>query len=98
VDQQLRKGKPLARIESVKRDGKRVEVKFRAEVPVASAALHFTTDAGPWKQRKWQTRPARVEGGAVRAELPEALPLVYFLTLTDERKATVSTEHDVLEK
>ena len=33
-----------------------------------------------------------------RAELPEDRPLVYFLTLTDGRGATVSTEHKVLPK
>jgi len=32
------------------------------------------------------------------ARLPEARPLVYFLTITDDRKATVSTEHEGLEK
>jgi dienelactone hydrolase len=98
VDQHLRKGKPLTKVESVKRDGGRVEVKFRAEVPVARAALHFTTDAGSWKERKWQTQPAEVKDTAVQAGLPEARPLVYFLTLTDTRDATVSTEHEVVPK
>ena len=98
VDQHLGKGKPLAKVEPVRRDGNRVEAKFRSEVPVASAALHFTTDVGPWQKRKWQTREARVEKDTIRAELPEARPLVYFLTLTDERKATVSTEHEVLDR
>ncbi len=96
VDQQLRGGKPLTRIESAQRDGNKVEVKFRSEVPVTSAALHYTTDGGPWPKRKWQTREVKVDGTTVRAELPEGRPLVYFLTLTDERKATVSTEHEVL--
>jgi hypothetical protein len=67
-------------------------------VPVKEAALHFTTDAGPWKERKWQTLPARVEGNVVRAELPAERPLVYFLTLRDERGATVSTEHEAVAK
>ena len=98
VDQHLRKGKPLATVESVKRDGGQVEVKFRAAVAVTSAALHSTTDTGPWQERKWQTRPARLEGTTARAELPRERPLVYFLTLTDERKATVSTEHETLPK
>jgi hypothetical protein len=31
-------------------------------------------------------------------ELPAARPLVYFVTVTDRRQATVSTEHAVLEK
>ena len=96
VDQYLRGGKPLARVGPVKRDGGRVEVSFRAEVPVTRAALHVTTDTGPWKERKWQTRPAEVTETAVRAELPDDRPLVYFLTLTDGRDANVSTEHEVL--
>jgi dienelactone hydrolase len=98
VDQHLRKGTPLAKIESVQRDGKTVAVRIRSEVPVTSAALHFTTDTGPWKDRKWHTTEAKVENATVRAELPDVRPLVYFLKLTDERKATVSTEHELLPK
>jgi len=98
VDQQLAGGKPLARIAASRRDGSKVEVKFTAAVPVTRAALHFTTDTGPWKQRKWQTQPARIDGTTATAELPTTRPLVYFATLTDERKATVSTEHETLEK
>lgn len=71
-------------------------MEFRAEVPVTGAALHFTTDTGPWKERKWQTQALEVKGTSVRAELPKGRPLVYFLTLTDGRKATVSTEHEAL--
>ena len=98
VDQHLKGGKPLVKVTSVKREDGRVEVKFRSEVPVTGAALHFTTDTGAWKERKWQTQPAKVEDMTVTANLPEARPLVYFLTLTDERKAAVSTEHEELSK
>jgi acetyl esterase/lipase len=98
VDQCLKAGKPLARIESIRRDGGKVEIKVKAEVPLASASLHFTSDTGAWKQRRWQTQPARIDGTTITAELPTGRPLVYFLTLTDERKATVSTEHETLEK
>jgi dienelactone hydrolase len=98
VDQHLRGGKPLAKVESAQRSGDRIEAKFRADVPVASAALHYTTDTGAWKERKWQTQPAKIEADRVLAELPAARPIVYFLTLTDERKAIVSTEHEVLAK
>jgi dienelactone hydrolase len=98
IDQHLRGGKPLAALGAVKHDGGRVEAPFRSEVPVARAALHFTTDTGSWKERRWQTRPAEVKGKAIRAELPQARPLVFFLTLTDSRDATVSTEHQALPK
>jgi dienelactone hydrolase len=96
VDQHLKVGKPLARVESVRRDGDRVEVAFRSEVPITRAALHFTTDAGVWKDRKWHTQDVKVDGTTIHAKLPEARPLVYFITLTDDRKATVSTEHETL--
>lgn len=96
ADQHLCKGKPLARIESCQREGDQVEVTLRAEVPMTNAALHFTADTGPWKERKWQTRALDVKGRGIKAELPKGRPLVYFLTLTDNRKATVSTEHKVL--
>jgi hypothetical protein len=65
-------------------------------VPVTGAALHFTSDTGPRQKRKWQTRPARIDGDRAVADLPATRPLVYFVTVTDKRKATVSTEHDVL--
>jgi dienelactone hydrolase len=98
VDQHLRGDKPLVKVESCKRKGEHVEVKFHAEVPVVSAAFHFTTDTGPWKERKWQSKPLEVKDTTIRAELPTGRPLVYFLTLTDTRKATVSTEHEVVPK
>src|SRR5262249_44342660 len=94
VDGVLKGGKPLPKIEGVKRDGKRVEARFKAEVPVVSAAIHWTTDGGPWQKRDWKSAPAKIDNGVVRAELPEGRPLVWFLTLTDERKVTVSTEHE----
>lgn len=98
VDQHLNRGKPLPRIGEVKRSGKIVDVGFESETPVQSAALHYTTDSEAWQKRKWQTKPAQLDGKKFTAELPEERPLVYFLTLTDDRKATVSTEHEVLEK
>jgi dienelactone hydrolase len=98
ADQHLRGGTPLPKVEPVKRDGKKVKVRFRSAVSVTGAALHFTADTGPWSKRKWQTQPARVDGDRVVADLPAARPLVYFVTVTDRRQATVSTEHEVLEK
>jgi dienelactone hydrolase len=98
VDQHLRGGKPLAKITGATRDNKTVTVRFRSEVPIVSAALCWTTDAGPWQKRLWKTTPLKVKGDQVIAELPEGRPLVYFVTLTDERKATLSSEHEELGK
>ena len=37
--------------------------------------------------------PAEIRGGTVRATLPEHEKIVWFLTVTDTRGATVSTPH-----
>lgn len=97
VDHHLRGRQPLTRIAGSKRQGNEVEVIFRAGAPIVKAALHYTTDAGSWRERKWHTREVKASGTMVRAELPAARPLVYFLTLTDDRAATVSTEHESLD-
>ena len=74
-----------------------MEVKFSSAVPVERAALHFTTGANKWNEREWHTVEAEVQGSTVKAELRERRPIVHFVTLTDSRKAMVSTEHQVVE-
>jgi len=93
VDSVLRGAKTLARFVDDTRKGKEVVARFKAAVPVRSAALHCTTDAGAWNDRKWQSVPARLEADRVVAHLPAEKGIVYFMTLTDDRGAIVSTEH-----
>ncbi len=96
VDSVLRKGQPLPRIQSASRTGKVVTAEFQTTVPVVEAALHYTTVEGPWTERKWRSAAACLVGNRVTAELPDTEGIVYFLTITDERGATVSTEHEVI--
>jgi dienelactone hydrolase len=98
VDSILRGGKPLAKIASAKRDGKTVTVRFTSQTPIRSAALCYTTDVGTWQKRLWKSVALKPADDAVKAELPKGRPLVYFVTLTDERKATVSTEHEEVDE
>lgn len=97
VDSILRKGQPLARVTSCSREGEAVGVKFEAAVPVVSAAIHYTTDAGPWPERNWKSVPAKLADNSATATLPVEKGIVYFVTLTDQRGATVSTEHDSID-
>jgi hypothetical protein len=65
--------------------------------------LHWTADVKePWQKRKWQTVEAEVQVGEKadthRVTLPESRPLVYFVTFTDERGLTVSSEHASIER
>jgi len=97
ADQHLRGGKPLAEVGPMKVKGDAVEASVKASVPVAKAGLHHTSDTGAWQKRRWLSAPAEVVGKTVRAKLPTARPLVFFLTVTDQRGATVSAEHQVIE-
>jgi dienelactone hydrolase len=97
VDQYLAKGPALAKVSRVQRDGSKVTVTFTGGgAPIQGAQLIYTTDEGEWQKRKWQTQDLKVEGNEVKGELPAGRPLVWFVTITDERKATVSTAHEVV--
>jgi len=92
------KPKTFASISKITTDDRTVNATFKSQVPVKSAGLHYTTDKGVWKDRKWQTTEAKLDpAGTVTGVLPADNSIVYFFTITDERGATVSTEHEVLE-
>ena len=67
-----------------------------APVPIKEAALRYTTDTGEWQKRNWQSAQAEVQHGLVSARLPAQRPLVWYLSVTDERGLRVSTEHEEL--
>ncbi len=69
---------------------------FKAPVELTKAELHWTV--GPAANGKWQSKAATIDGNRIQASLPADRPLTYFLTVTDKRKATVSTEHATVEK
>jgi dienelactone hydrolase len=96
VDSVLCKGQPMARFTRLTRDGVKVAAGFDAKVPISRAAMHYTKDSGPWQKRTWQSVPAEVDANEVRCVLPTDKGIVYFLTMTDERGAVVSTEHESL--
>jgi dienelactone hydrolase len=93
VDSVLKGGMPLPRLESIEREGGRAWADFTAAVPVVQGQLHYTTDGGKWQDRRWESLPATVAEGRVSAELPAARPIVYYLSVTDERGAMTSTAH-----
>lgn len=68
-----------------------VEVACQSATVLKSAALHYTTDTGLRSARKWITVPAKLEGTTITAALPPPEANTWFLTVTDERDAMVST-------
>jgi dienelactone hydrolase len=93
VDSVLRGGDPLPSLGPMRTSDGRATARFTAEVPVASGQLHYTTDSGPWPERTWHSVDAKVNGDTVEADLPDNRPLVYYLSVTDQRDAMVSTAH-----
>jgi dienelactone hydrolase len=107
VDQHLRAGKPLFRFADIRdrmqeKDGV-ITLPILQTQEIKSVSAHWTTDTkGPWQKRKWESRLAeRMVGNATdffTVALLKDRPLVYFLTVTDQRGATVSNEHVLAEK
>jgi len=93
ADQYLRGGPKLPHLSGHRVKGARVEIRSSG-APVREAALCYTHDTGPWKDRFWQTSPAEVHGRRIRATLPAQRPIVFFLNATGAQGATVSTEHE----
>ncbi len=107
VDQHLLGGKALFRFDNpdvfMKQKDDVLSVAVSTHHHIKSISAHWTADTKiPWQKRKWESRPARqMIGNATdfhAVSLPKDRPLVYFLSATDERDATVSTEHVLLEK
>jgi dienelactone hydrolase len=96
VDSVLKGGDPLPRLGPIETSGRKVRAEFTAKIPVVKGQLHWTHDTGRWQDRKWSSADAKLVGGAVEAELPPKRPIVYYLTVADERGAMISTDYAVL--
>lgn len=61
---------------------------------LTSATLCYTTEKLPGnpRARKWTEKPATIEGNRITADLPPKDATIWFLTVTDERKTTVSSK------
>ncbi len=89
----LRHDPPLVRVGSAKLDAGRLTAHVNRAKGSWDSSLCYTTNSGPWQERKWQTVPARVEGRQLFAELPSARPIVAFLAMKDEAGNHISSEH-----
>ena len=92
ADANSRKGLPLT---TIKTTGSKVGlawVTFQSSSAVKEAVLCYTTDAGHWPDKKWQSIPADIKATKAIARIP-ANTRVYYFNLTDERGLLVSSEH-----
>ncbi|MGB2864577.1 MAG: alpha/beta fold hydrolase [Sedimentisphaerales bacterium] len=92
VDQYIKGGIPLATIMKPQlRDGQ-VRVKFKSKATPASANLHYTTGTMPINKLDWESMPARIEDNFIVSPAPPDETTIWFLTVTDNREAIMSSE------
>lgn len=91
MDHWLKGGVPLPKLGPIVRQGTSVSAWFTSPLSVEQAALNYTTNLGPWNQRTWQSVPAQIAEGNIRAFLPPDRPLSFFLSLADSGGAVVTT-------
>lgn len=94
TDSLFRAADGLATVTRVEVTGDTVRVGYSSPVRIENAAIHWTAELEKdWPARRWQSAFAElVESEKVVATLPQARPIVLFLTLMDRRGAVISTE------
>jgi arylsulfatase A-like enzyme/dienelactone hydrolase len=71
--------------------GDTIRMPVESVTKLTGAALHFTSDAGLRSKRAWTTVSAQIDDGVVIASRPPAAAATWFVTVTDERNAMVSS-------
>jgi dienelactone hydrolase len=93
IDSNLNATKPLAKVDALETKDGTAFVKVYPTLPIKKAMLHYATNEGPWQKRLWETIPATISNDVVSAKLPMGKPLVYYISLIDERDFEVSSNH-----
>jgi PhoPQ-activated pathogenicity-related protein len=91
IDQQLLGERAMPTVNEPKVTDGKIHVSTTSSGRIVDAALHWTTDSGPINQRKWQTMAAQIADDEIVVEGPSADATAWFLSVTDDRGAVVST-------
>lgn len=92
IDSKCRGGKPLPVPGRPVIRGDQVIVGCKSATPLKKAELNYTTDTGLRSKRTWKALPATVNGATIIAPRPPADANTWFVSMTDERGAMVTTE------
>jgi len=92
IEAHLRKGTPLASFSSIRTVGDEIHADCAAGLKLSRAYLHYTTDSGSYVNRRWRSREARIQGKDIIVSRPKKPYNAWFLTVTDTRNCTVSSE------
>ena len=90
----LKGGVALSVVGPVTAANGKLTASVRTPTKLTSAALHYTTAKLPGspRSRKWTEKPATIAGNRITGEAPPEDATIWFLTVTDDRKTTVSSE------
>ena len=91
IDSYCRDGKPLPVPGDLVMEGDAIRLPVVVASPLKSALLHYTTDNGLRSERVWKSLPAKIELNHVVAPTPPAEANTWFVSITDERDAMVTS-------
>ena len=92
IDSYCNDGAPLPIPGSPAIEGERVRLPFTSTTRLKEATLHYTTDTGLRSKREWHSLPAEVGADTITSPRPPAAANTWFISLTDDRDAMVSTD------
>ena len=91
IDSFCRNGQPLPVPGQVSKESDRVRLPYTSSIPLKTAALHYTTESTVRSSRTWKSLPAEIHGDVVTSPLPPSDANTWFISLTDERDAMVTS-------
>jgi len=91
IDTNCRAGTPLLEPSAPVIEGDQVKVSVKASTTIKDAKLNYTSDTGLRSKRTWKSVPATVTGNTISAPKPPADANTWYVEVTDERGAMVST-------
>ena len=92
IDSYCNSGRPLPVLGKPVIEGGNVHLTCTRGDTLKSATLHFTSDDGLRSKRTWKSIPATIAGGAITAQHPPAEANTWFIAVTDDRDAMVTTD------
>lgn len=91
IDSYCRGGRPLPVPGKPAIEGDRVRLPVTSVTTIKEAVLHYTSDTGVRSNRNWESIPAEIGAGVITSPRPPAAANTWFISLTDDRGAMVST-------
>lgn len=92
VNQYLNNGVPLPFIKKPKTDNGMIKAKVVSKTKLVKAEICYTLDMLPHKERQWLSISAEISGNKIIAQALPVEARIWFITVTDERGAIVSSE------